>query len=294
MKKCVALALGVMLAASFGLSQKIAVKFGGSVTYAAGGDIGSGLRGMTDYLAAEFPGASGAFAAPTTGLGLAGEIIYFIRPNLGLGLGFGYFGMSKEGIVTYAADILSAAEVLRPKAGVIPVVFSVHYLIPLAGSFRLDLSAGGGGYLANVDWDYRADFTLTLSGDAQQVFRGSDVLAFASGRRLGLGVHAGLGLEYVFSPGMSVCLDLTGRLASVGGFQGSWTETGSGDFWEFSDSGTDAYLWAYDWNVNDATYRQIVLQKETPTGATVSDARHAKLGLSGFTATIGIRIGLWR
>ena len=294
MKKCVSLAISLLLAASFGYSQKIAIKFGGSLAYSSAGDIASGLRDMTNYLRAEFPGSSGEFSAPHASPGFAGEIIYYFKTNVGLGVSFGIFGMSKEGTIAYSADILSAKETLKPKAQVIPIALSLHYVVPLSNAFRLDFNGGFGGYLANVDWNYRADFTLTLPDDPGQVFDGSDILAFESGRRFGFGLHGGIGLEYALSPGLSVVLDLAGRLASVSGFNGSWTETGSGDFWDFSDSGTDAYLWTYDWNVNNATYSQIVLQKETPSGATVSNARHAKLGLSGFSATIGIKIGLGR
>jgi hypothetical protein len=294
MKRLGALAISLLLAASLSYSQKIAVKFGGGIGTSSGGDFTSGLLGMTKYLRDEYPGAGGEFSTPRFGLSLNGEIVYYFRKDMGIGLGIGYFGLSKDGAVTYTADIISAKEQLQLRFNVIPIALNFHYLVPLSNTFRLDLSAGVGGYLAKLDWNYQTDLSLRLPDDPSQVFNGSDTLEFESSRRFGLGLHGGASLEYAFSPRLAVCLNLTGRLASVSGFNGSWTEQGSGDFWDFSDSGTDAYLWSYDWAVNNTTYSQLVIQKETPAGMTISNARHARLGLSGFSAAIGIKIGLGR
>lgn len=294
MKRLGALVLSLLLAASLSYSQKIAVKFGGGMGYSSGGDFASGLLGLTNYLRDEYAGMSGEFSAPHSGLCLSGEIIFSFRKNMGIGFGIGYFGLSKDGSVTYAFNGMSAKERLRPKFDVIPMTITFHYLVPLSNAFRLDLSAGVGGYLTRLDWNFQTDLSLQLPEDPDQVFNGSDALVFESGRRFGLGLHGGAGLEYALSPGFAVCLNLTGRLASVSGFNGSWTEEGSGDFWDFSDSGTDAQIWSYDWRPDHTTYSQLVVQKEAPAGMTISNARHARLGLSGFSATIGIKIGFGR
>ena len=294
MKKLGALAFSLLLAASLSYSQKIAVKFGGGIGSSSGGDFASGLLGMTKYLRDEYPGAGGEFSAPRSGLSLNGEIVYYFRKDMGIGLGFGYLELSKDGAVTYTADIISAKERLQTRFNVIPITLNLHYLVPLSNAFRLDLSAGVGGYLAKLDWNYQTDLSLRLPDDPSQVFNGSDTIEFESGLGFGFGLHGGAGLEYAFSPRLVVCLNLTGRLASVSGFNGSWTEKGSGDFWDFSDSGTDAYLWSYDWGVNNTTFSQLGIQKETPAGLTISNARHARLGLSGFSATVGIKIGFGR
>jgi len=294
LKRPGALVLSLLLAASLSYSQKIAVKFGGGMSYSSGGDFASGLLGLTNYLRDEYAGMSGEFSAPHSGLCLNGEIIYSFRKDMGIGFGIGYFGLSKDGTVTYNFNGMSAKERLRPKFDVIPVTINFHYLVPLSNAFRLDLSVGVGGYLTRLDWNFQTDFILQLPEDPSQVFSGSDALVFESGLRLGLGLDGGAGLEYALSPGFAVCLNLTGRLASVSGFNGSWTEEGRGDFWDFSDSGTDARIWSYDWRPAHTTYSQLVVQKEAPAGMSISNARHARLGLSGFSATIGIKIGLGR
>lgn len=294
MKRFGALAAILLVAAPFVRPQTVAIKLNGDMVRASGGDFSSGLLGMTNYLRDQYTGFSGGFAAPQSAPGVSGEIMVFIGKTIGLGLGIGYFRLSKSGTAAYEADFVSAEESLTPRLDVLPLTLNLHYFVPLSGKFRLDLSAGIGAYLATLDWDFRTDISLALPEDAGRVFRGSDDFVFRSGRAFGYGLQAGAGLEYELFPGFSVTIHTAGRYASVGGFKGSWTEEASGDFWDFSDSGTDAYLWAYDWTVRGSTYAQLLAQKESPSGTTAANVRKAKWNLSGYSASAGIKIGFGR
>ena len=81
------------------------------------------------------------------------------------------------------------------------------------------------------------------------------------------------------------------RIASAGGFKGSWTETGSGDFWAVSDSG-EATVWVFDWIYGAKPYRQLSFQDSRPAGADVAGAEEARIGLSGLGLKIGLRVRL--
>jgi hypothetical protein len=148
----------------------------------------------------------------------------------------------------------------------------------------LDLTAGVSYNIAKLSWDYMRDFTLLG-------YSGTDQFTY-SATRGGIGLQAGAGAEYELSSGISVVLNVTARYASIAKFQGDWTERGSGNIWDFSDSGSETYAWYFDWKFNETTYPQIVFQNEKPTGTTVSNARYARLGLTGLVATLGIKIGL--
>jgi len=110
----------------------------------------------------------------------------------------------------------------------------------------------------------------------------------------GLGFQGGLSLEFAFSPRLAFVMSILGRFASIDEFRGPWTEKGGGDFWEINDSGPDHSAWYYDWQAGGKTYGQLAFQSEQPAGAAVSNPRRAKLGLTGFAATIGLKIGLNR
>lgn len=294
MKRFGALASVLLAAAPLVRPQTVAIKLNGDMIRASGGDFSSGLSGMTKYLRDQYTGFSGGFAAPQSAPGVSGEIMVYLSKEIGLGLGIGYFRLSKTGTASYEADFISTVESLTPRLDVLPMTLNLHYLVPLSAKLRLDVSAGIGGYLATLDWDYRTDIRMALPEDAGRVFRGSDDFVFRSSRAFGTGLQAGAALEYELFPGFSVTVHAAGRLASVGGFKGSWTEEASGDFWDFSDSGTDAYLWTYDWTVRGSTYAQLLAQKEAPSGTTVANVGKAKWNLSGYSASAGIKIGLGR
>jgi hypothetical protein len=296
MKRAFALALSLFFIASFGFSQKFALKLGSGWNGISAGDFAAGLKGQTDYLSAAYSGLTGEFLSPHAGLNFQGEILYYLRSDMGIGFGFGYSRISKDSEVDYESSTesnsISIKERLSPGFTVMPISINFHYFRPLSPKFTLDFSAGPSLYIANLDWNDTVDLSMRLPNDTTQVFSGTDQFIFKSAGRLGFGVQIGVGIEYALSPGIAAVFSIVGRLASVGGFTGDWTEQGSGDFWNFSDNGTNSTAWYYDWNVNQKTYGQLAFQDDMPSGTMVSNARSAKLGLSGFAVSIGVKIGI--
>ncbi|MDD8026657.1 MAG: hypothetical protein PHI34_09080 [Acidobacteriota bacterium] len=284
MKKLLSIgaAVGLMAAAAF--SQTLSLNLRGGVGFATGGDVADGLRGIMDYYSAEYSSLTGKHAFPGLGLAAGGELLIHLSPRLALGLGSGYERHGRESIVTYEFDEADISETLHPVVRAIPVIASLHFSVPLKSKLKLDIHAGGGVYFATLDWT--SIYDVSILG-----YSGTDEFSFQSSR-MGFGAQAGLTLEWPISSRLAVCLDVTGRWARVSGLEGDWTETGSGDLWNFSENGKST-LYYYDWTYGGATYPQIAIQADLPEGSAISEARKARLDLTGLTATIGLKIRLF-
>jgi hypothetical protein len=286
MKRLILLILTVLVIVSFtSAGTRVSFQFAGGLNFAAGGDLARGIRGYDEYLKNKFNATDG-FKVPVLGFRFSGEFLYHFNDRIAAGLGVGYFEHVKQSEATYQYyGIIDARETIRPKYRVLPITAGVHYFLPLSRSFRLDLSAGAGCYLAALDYMRRQD--LSLLG-----LSASDIYSFES-VRAGFGVYGGIGLEWVIKPRFSVLLNVTGRLASISGFVGDWTERGQGDFWNYKESGTDHRIWFVKWKTDSQTYDVIAFDEKKPAGNAYEDAREARLGLSGFAATLGFKIGLF-
>lgn len=288
MKKVLLFAITLLLAVPFGYSQKFAIKLGLGSNYASSGDFAKGIKGEMAYLEDEYD-VKGGYEVPYFGMIVAGECIYYFKNSMGIGLSFGYFKHAVDSEVSYDIGYISVKERLKPRIAVFPVAVNMHYLLPLSPKFSIDCAGGIAYYLAMLKWDYK--MSLSLLG-----FSGYDEYSFKSTSG-GFGAQAGVGLHYAFTSRIAVCFDIVGRVVPkslFARFKGDWTESGSGDIWQYHDSGSDQYAWFYDWKSGERAYSQIVFQKEKPSGTTVSNSRYAKLGLTGFTATIAVKLGIGR
>lgn len=278
----IAAAVAIMAAAAFPKTLSLSLR--GGAAYAGGGDLAGGLRGLMDYYSTEYSDLSGRHAFPALGWAAGGEVLLHLGPRWALGLGAGYERHGRESLVSYGFGAVQVSETLTPVVGAIPVTGMIHLFLPVGNKMKLDIQAGLGAYFASLDW--RSRYVLSVLG-----YEGTDDFSFSSSR-LGFGAQAGLSLEWPLSSGLSLILNARGRFARISGFEGGWTETGSGDLWSFTESGRGT-LYSYDWTTGGATYRQIVIQSGLPEGSAVSNAREARIDLTGLTATVGIRIRLF-
>ncbi|MCX6561736.1 MAG: hypothetical protein NTZ26_14630 [Candidatus Aminicenantes bacterium] len=285
MKRLLIIGGGVCLLAAVAFPQTLSLALRGGAGFASGGDLSRGLQGLMDYYAAEYDGLTGEHSFQRLGWTAGGELLFHLSPRLAIGLGAGYEMHGKESVVEYGIDAVQVTETLTPKLAVIPVTASLHLFLPVGGKIKIDLSAGGGAYLTRLDWT--SSYRISLLG-----YTGTDDFHF-QGSKWGLGAHAGLGLEWSLTPALAATLNITGRWVRVSGFQGDWTETGAGDFWSFTEGGSDYSFFYYDWSSGSTTYPQVVFQTDVPQGTTVANARQARIDLTGFTATVGIRLNLF-
>jgi len=286
MKRFVLPVLLMLAVVSAGMAQsRVSFQLTGGLNYASGGDLARGLKCQSAFLLDEFA-AEGELASPLWGFQFAGEFLYHVNDRFALGIGAGYFEHMKQTRASYSVAIIDIQETVTPKYKIIPILANLHYAFPWFGPIKVDLFAGAGLYLAGLDYTYREDFSLLG-------FNASAIYEF-NGSKAGLGVQGGLNLEWVIDPKFSLILSLTGRLASVAGISGDWTDTGSGDFESYFDSGLGHQIWFYKWDSGLQIYDQIVFQEEEPVeDSEISEVRPARLGLSGFTAALGFKIRLF-
>ncbi len=283
-KKAVFLAVALLCAAPIVSSQTIGLKLMGGGGYVLGGDLAKGLQGQSDYLKAAFAAAD-AYKFPKIGWTGTGEILFYLGPQFAIGIGAGYEQHVQESTVSYSIGGIDVKETVKPAFNVIPVLGSLHLFFPVGTAVKIDFWLGGGAYLTQLKWN--SSYVIGILG-----LSGTDAYAFSS-RRTGYGAQAGLGLELALSSKLALVLNVTGRYAQVSGFVGDWTETGTGDFWSFTDGGSDHAVYYYDWTFAGTTYPQVEFRPDKPSGSSVANVREAKLDLSGVTATIGFKINLF-
>jgi hypothetical protein len=285
MKRLSWIVLAVATAVATGSAEtKFSFQLGGGLNYSTGGDLARAFRGQSDFLKDEY-GAGSRFDVPLWGFQFDGEFIYHLNPRWAVGLGLGYFEHLKESQVTYTYGFIDATEAVKPKYAVVPLTANLHYFLTLGRNLRLDLSGGFGYYFARLN--YEASQNLSLLG-----FNGKDVYTF-EGSKGGFGLQGGAGLEMSLSPRFALILQVLGRFASISGFRGDWTEVGSGDFWDFEESGTGQDIWYYEWMPGTKSYSQWTFQDEIPSGEGIKNARAAKLEILGFSVLLSIKIGLF-
>lgn len=283
MKKIGLLTVAVALMAAAAFPQRLSFALKGGAGWAGGGDLAGGLSGLMDYYSDAYSDLTGRHAFAALGWALKGEIMVHLGSGWALGLEAGYERHGRESLVSYSFGALSASETLSPVLTAIPLIGVGHAFLPV-GKIMLDIQAGAGAFLTRLDW--QSSYALSILG-----YEGVDDFSFSSSR-IGFGVQAGASLEWPLSPRLALVAGVCGRYARISGYQGDWTETGSGELWSFSETGSGR-LYAYDWTDGGSTYRQIAVQSGLPEGSAVANVREASIDLTGLTATAGIRISLF-
>jgi len=283
MRKTISLLAILLVLAAAGYSQQFSLKFDAGLGSISTGDIADGIQGMSDLLKVYY-GSVGQYDVPRMGGNFYAELVYHFGSSLGIGLGSGYFFCSKQSTIAYSLDTLDVNQTIDPRVGVIPVTATLHFFPALSSKLKLDLGAGAGLYIAHLNYEELIDVSNVATGTLRYIY--------SSGGRLGYGFHAGLSLEYALSPTLALVAGVQGRFASVKLSSGTWKESGSGAFGDYSDSGTDHTAWYFEWTPveGDKAYPQLSFVNEAPTGADVANVRQAKLGLTGYVFSVGVRI----
>lgn len=261
--------LGLCLPAQSQAQSRFTLRLSGGLNMLDGGDLNTGAEGwfnFWDALAQAFGNTtSGTFSAANLGLNFGGDFIFKFNESMGVGIGAGLLSASKESVMSFSNAGGSGTFTHKVTASAIPLRLSFFYYLPVSSSMNVVFNAGLGYYLA------KANYLLTEDAGGTPVTDEID----ASGS--GLGFHGGLGLEIALMPNLGILVDLSGRFASCGGFEGDETSGGT----------VHGKVYAFDDNTGIGTFHFITVETTLPSGAGISNAAEAKVSFTGFSLVAG-------
>jgi len=282
MKKTI-LSLSVLLiAAALAYPQSVAFKLTGGLSWLNGGDFNAGLLGESKAIRAASQSATGGFETLNSGLGGQLEIITMINTRLGIGLGGGYYRVSKISQIAshgLAGDgtAYDASAGYNARVSVLPFYVNFHYFVPLGP--RLTLDAFAGPVLAIVQLNVANPTTSTIANVNQ--------LVTFTASQTALGGQLGLGLSYRLASGIAFIADGFYRLGRVTQLQGNWAQSGTSDAGAITGSSSEYYLWAYQSGGNS---RIGFFDNNGPTEASATGSQKAAIALSGLALGAGVKI----
>lgn len=262
--------------AQAGLSFK--VRLYGGLGYLSGGDVNTGLQGMSSYYGNEFLsyGASGTvnFSAAHFGPALGGDFILQISPVFGIALGTGYLQASRESDVALTVPGGGATIISKPELHAIPINLSLFASIP-SGPLTINFHAGLGYYLSKPS----AVFRIEGGGNYIQY----DYQVDTKG---GVGVQGGIGLEYRIASRVSFFIEGQGRYARIDGYDGSLIQTQTGTPTQTSTG----KLYYFERPTGTGNYPWLTISSYDLTQIPIAKARLAIIDFSGFALVAGIAI----
>jgi hypothetical protein len=282
MKKCLFGLVVFAMVATAAHPQTVSLKLTGGLTWINGGDYNLGLSGQNRLLGDTLSSLSGAYLPLNNGFHGQVEIIHNLNPHLAVGLGGGYYRVSREGRVTGGGLILgvpfSLDSAVTAKVSVIPFFINLHYLALVVSRLSLDVFAGP--VFNVVQFNYvNASSTTLLAAQTTETFTASHTA---------VGGQAGVGLNFEIIKGVSFVAEGCYRYAKVKDFQGNWSRLGTSSLGPVSQTSSVSDMWFYRLNVG-STYDQFGFFDSIPQGSSISGARRAEIDLSGFNASAGFK-----
>ncbi len=281
MKRFLATLLVLAATATTGFPEQVAVKLTGGLVSVDGSDYNAGLAGLNALLRASSTGFSGSYQPLDHGLQAQIEIINLINPHLAVGLGGGYFRVTKEGSVSVqglAPTSTSLQSTINARLSVIPFFLNLHYLTRIAGGLSLDVYAGPVFYI--VQLNYTDSRTFSLNSLQDTITFGASQTAW--------GGQGGIGLGYKLVGGLSLVADARYRFGTVTDLQGNWADLGMSTLGPVNQSSSVAYMW-FEQLTQGATYDQFAFADAAPSGPGLSGVRRAEIDLSGLSFSAGFK-----
>jgi len=262
----------------------------GGATYLAGGDINAGVRGwnelQTTVLNNEFVvDVQGEVEPVHWGVEYGGDIILYVAPRLGIGVGVSRLESSQTSeLVAQDRRFLDLEFRIpnRVEVTAVPVRLGVFYTLPAGRRLNVVVNGGLGFYATDVSWNWRLDRV-----EAGSVTRATDLDTKASGA--GVGYHGGVAVEYKLVKQVGVFLEVQGTYARVGGLEG----TAEGTF-SFGPSTTEEGLLYYSeleaTGSLDRNLPVISIANEVPSSPELINVREAEVDLGGVRLMGGVTV----
>jgi hypothetical protein len=328
-----ALLLSLMLSFSYaGASQlsdqnrfRASVRISGGAGFSlnGGGDLELERQAIVDYFAdvAQLSGYSVSTNWKKMGVVPDFEVdfVFNLSDKFQLGVGSGYirttskgdygYDYEESGTVSWGTYTFTDSTAYNRNyvVSAIPIRLTAFYTLPLK-NLNFYVYAGSAFYLASLKHTYTMDesfyyedFSSQYLDEKYEVTAGAD--GTETSKANALGFHGGLGLEMKLGRMFGLGLEVFGRYASFGKWNGDLNETDTtrtrsyleGLGWYDDQTQTDDYvesgsIWYYKYLDSDFGKKYSYMQTFTsePAGDNVSDVRRAKINLN----TIGIRLTL--
>lgn len=278
----------VLTAAKPPQPSKFSVKLTGGFGYQAQSDANANLIDNLNALYADYvrlglsAPLSGELKPLHWGPDFSAEVVYDLKPGLGVALGVGYLTTHKSG----DDNILASNEIehtFDDTIHAVPVTLAVHYARPLSGRFGLSAEAGLGLYFAQWTEIATSQFVTTPHYPTTYKMTGSGA---------GLGFQGSVSLEVAVARPIYFVLEATGRYARVGNLTGRLIYTKS----DGTTTTTEGKIYYSDW-YNGATkksYPQVFLytDEEARTDTNLVNKRDARVEVSGFSLRAGVLVRL--
>ena len=267
---------------AWGFSAGLSLRLNGGLAWLTGGDLNRAIQSQNEYYQAQFTTVGGGLQQLSFGMDFDAELVLNLSPRFGLGLGAGFLRASRESSVAPSLDTIGLTRIIQPSISVIPITLSAHYWLPLGPRLNLHLSAGPGLYVSFFKFRDQYDLPILII-DTDLTYAPKPAVTF--------GFQGLMGLEIGLSDSFWLTLDVVGRLASVTGLNGDWTETGHSFGSPFTTSGVGS-LWSYEDEVDGTTYVFTQVSSRPPNASNLANVGNASVSLSGVGARIGFRLSL--
>lgn len=252
------------------------IKLSGGLNYFFAGDIDKGIRGLYDSRADFLSSAGYTLDKRTesfhTGLDISGDVIFYIKPRLGIGLGAGFIRATGTNLLIVSGkDLIEEQKIgITPKISVVPIRLGLFFTLPIHRLFSISFNGGTALYLA--------EYTYSLA----TVWDDMNIIGQNANAK-GLGFHGGIGLEVKLNQRASFIIEGQGRYAKISNFKGEEIErekVAPNNVYSV-ENGMLYYL-------EDEKYPYLAIRKEEPSG--FKTIRKATFDLSGFSLQAGLII----
>lgn len=250
-----------------------------------------------------------------------GEVILYITPMLGVGIGSGYISVARKGEYTlnYHDNWYESGGTFDEteddttshdfSGSAIPIMLNFHFKTPLSTGLNITGYAGIGYYLGrfNHDYSFTSSYLIDYTSTIYWNEKGTGDITYTQKTKATcnkIGFQGGVGLEMLLTPTISVGLELTGRMVNFNNWKGDWEYDYSSRIrlwheylgWYYdsttkyddTESGSFWY-WDWHWNYNDKDYASLGLREEKPSGSTVKNVRPAEINLNRIGALLSVR-----
>jgi hypothetical protein len=253
------------------LPYRFSLALMGGGNYLSGGDLNPGIQGLADLygdiLGTQPEGNSGPVHL---GYSLDIQLLFPLSDQISWGIGLEFLQAKNESSVDYRQGSAFHILRMRPRLSALPISLFLSFS-PISDVY---VRAGISYYFARYSYLYQIQ-----TDDSVREWEGK-----ANGRNLGLA--GGLGFLKNISPSLSFVAEATGRLIKIDGFKGRGT---------FKDEDgkiltEEGKLYSIQNQVSgQQTHTTLFIRETRPNEAGITEAREARINLSGISIRIGLR-----